>query len=988
MSYLCSVLRKKGQRYAMLAATVTGLRCGLPRVHGAARTRHIYRTASSSRLVYQACPPSPASCLFNSWPISQLIRISLPAPPIGMSIRKAADPHVVGGTKITLDILSTVADVAYSPDVNAVTRMVSQIITITEGLEVNPDYAKKLIERLLSLLLVLTNTYGDKNDGELSVDIRANMARLDRELDVMLEGLKQIQASTNPGGTGSSLDGSLLYIKNNQIVNGYTAETGWAMSVFQVENRIQDALRFQETYTDVEVTRINLENMQIVGLSPQDSLLIPSQPSRLLGGEGELNNVVGRITSTESSRLAILGPGGIGKTALLLAVREHTDVEQKFGDFRFFVPCEQATSITLLVELIAKSLHIENSSGDRMEDIRTRLRSSSYPTLLLLDSFETPWDIPEGHTRVEEILCSLALFPHVTILLTMRSNAPPSTNVPWSLPWIEPLPVLQKEAARDLYISIDPSAATDDSLDTLLSELSYMHLPITLMAGLGRTGEAPGALLQVWEDKTMGPDLLYSTDQTKCFNQSIRQSIESNLMRSVPEALTLLSAIAMLPTGADINLLPKLVPSIRDMALAQATLREAALTSADSDAPTLQLPLPIRAYVLKHYPLTSDLKGALYEVYAGLIANHGSQLGDVGFPNDVHALSVEEANLEALLPDAVRTGSGAVIDAAITFCWYQYYTRPRLEVIRSVVQACQQTRNLKPWARSAYCCGSLMESLGQFKQAWASYTEAGRVFDDLGDRLGAVQCLKARGRTHWMQDRFNEAHAVYIEAVLAYKELGDQLGAAQCLQELGDIDRARYRYEEARASYTEASGVFEELGDQLGAAHCLQGLGYIHQMQDRYDEARAAYTEAGRISRESGDRLGAAQCLKGLGDIHQLQRRFDKAEAAYAEANQESKELGDLLGAARCLQGLGHIHRMQGRYDEARTYFLEANGVFEAMGDRLGAVQCLEALGDVDLDQGRYEEARAKLSSTIVLYEEIGLQADADRCSSVLHGIT
>lgn len=45
---------------------------------------------------------------------------------------KAAVPYVVGGTKITLDVLSKVASLASPPCVQTVIGVASQIITIVE----------------------------------------------------------------------------------------------------------------------------------------------------------------------------------------------------------------------------------------------------------------------------------------------------------------------------------------------------------------------------------------------------------------------------------------------------------------------------------------------------------------------------------------------------------------------------------------------------------------------------------------------------------------------------------------------------------------------------------------------------------------------------------------------------------------------------------------------------------------------------------------
>ncbi|KAI0289563.1 hypothetical protein BC826DRAFT_601922 [Russula brevipes] len=47
------------------------------------------------------------------------------------------------------------------------------------------------------------------------------------------------------------------------------------------------------------------------------------------------------------ARIAILGPGGYGKTTLANAVLTHPRTRQHFGNARYFVPCETVFSTVL-----------------------------------------------------------------------------------------------------------------------------------------------------------------------------------------------------------------------------------------------------------------------------------------------------------------------------------------------------------------------------------------------------------------------------------------------------------------------------------------------------------------------------------------------------------------------------------------------------------------------------------------------------------------
>ncbi|KAG8857183.1 hypothetical protein FRB96_005857 [Tulasnella sp. 330] len=886
---------------------------------------------------------------------------------------KATVPYVVGGTKITLGVLSTVASLISHPCVQTVIDAASQIITIVEGVNANRADTKALAGRLLGLLAVISETHKDKNENDLSPDVRSSLNRLKSQLDEILVEIREIRVSTDPHTFKGFCKGVLLYGDNGGKIREYTTRIGWAMNV---EGRIGDSLRLLEVVEDSRHVRGVVDDMHVITqdvrvvvqetnqhlvaisgdiakmtrapTSPMDTLpsssIIPSRPPILYGRDKEIKDIAHRIVTTESPRYTIHGPGGIGKTALSLGVMEHPDVTEKYGDSRHFIQCEQATSSALLIELIARGLSIEESSNDRMKDVMSRLRSTKQPILLILDNFETPWDIVGEKSRVESILCQTTSLPHVAILLTMRSDAPPSTHVQWSLPWLDPISTLAKDAAHALYVNVDPKADGDSSLDTLLAELSsldtllaelsYMPLAITLMASMGRSGPRPTALLQAWRDKAGGIDLFRGTDKNESVKISIQLSIESNRMKSVPEALTLLSLVAMLPAGANFELLPSLARNIPNFLLAQLTLSGTALAHVDSGKQVVQLLSPVRSYVLKHHPASDRTMHIIYDSYAQFVTRHNAPFGSTHFSRDARVLAAEETNLEAILPLSIRSGSCSAIEAAIDFSRYQRYTRPQLEIITCAVDVCRRNANFELLARSLAMLGEIFYCLNRYEESTAIYQQASDVYEGCDDRLGMANCLRGLGDIHRMQGRHAEAEAAFQQASGLCGEFGDRLGVANCQRGLGDMHRMRGWLTEAEAEYRQAFVVYEEFGDRFGMANCLRGLGDIHGMQGQHAEAEAAYQRASGVYRELGFRLGVANCLKGLGDIYRMQERHREAKAVFKRACVVYKELGSRLGVADCAQGFGHIYREQGRRAEAESEYQQASTVYEELGDR------------------------------------------------------
>ncbi|KAG8884474.1 hypothetical protein FRB98_002373 [Tulasnella sp. 332] len=916
---------------------------------------------------------------------------------------KAAVPYVVGGTKITLDVLSKVAGLISPPCVQTIINGASQIITIIEGVKANRDDSKTLAGRLLGLLTVISETYKDKTDEDVPPDVKSSLRRLQTQLDDILAEIREMRLGTDPHTFKGLFKGILLYGDNGGKIRECTARIDWAMNV---EGRIGDSLRLLDVAEDTRHIRAVVQgdhviaqdtNHHVVAIHQEianitirappsavdalpSSSIIPSRPLKLYGRDEDIEDIARRIITTDSPRYAILGPGGIGKTALLMFVMDHPDVVEKYEASRYFVQCEQATSSALFIELVAKGLGIEESSRDQMNDVMARLRRGSQPILFALDNFETPWDIVGEQSRVESILCQITSLPHVGVLLTARSDRPPSTDVPWSVPWLDPLSGLREEAGRALYMSMDPKAGSDGSLDALLAELSYMPLAIKLMASMGRSGQRPTALLQAWRDKAGGTDLFRGTDKNKSVKMSIQLSIESNLMKSVPEALTLLSLIAMLPAGANIELLPTLARDIPNLPLAQATLSEATLARVDDDTQAIQLLSPIRSYILKHHPASDSTKQTVYDAYVQFIIKHNAAYGSASFLSDARVLSTEETNLEAILPLSIRSGSHPAIEAAIDFSGYQYWTRPRLEVITCVVDACRRNGGLGLLARGLKMSGDICISLADYGEARASYEEAAGVYRELGDRQGTADCLIGLGNVHRMQGRYREAEVAYQKASDVYGELGNRLGTANCLRGLGHVHLALGRYPEAEVAYQKASDVYGELGYRPGTANCLFSLGDVHLAQGRVPEAQVAYEKASDVYGELGNRRGTADCLRGLGDIHRMQGRHPEAEVAYGKASDVHGELGDRKGTASCLSSLGDVHGMQGRHREAKVAYQKASDMYGELGYRLGTANCLSSLGRVHQIQGQYREAEVAYQKASDVYGELGNRLGTANC--------
>ncbi|KAJ6492174.1 hypothetical protein C8R45DRAFT_928480 [Mycena sanguinolenta] len=109
-----------------------------------------------------------------------------------------------------------------------------------------------------------------------------------------------------------------------------------------------------ETNTTTDGSSVHFGASELRNSSNSFSLL-PAKPKIFYGHETELEDIMKMLRNQQSSRIAILGGGGMGKTSLARAALHHPDTLTRFEQ-RFFVSAEPATTSVELAALIG--LHV------------------------------------------------------------------------------------------------------------------------------------------------------------------------------------------------------------------------------------------------------------------------------------------------------------------------------------------------------------------------------------------------------------------------------------------------------------------------------------------------------------------------------------------------------------------------------------------------------------------------------------------------------
>ncbi|KAF8129405.1 hypothetical protein K438DRAFT_2137186 [Mycena galopus ATCC 62051] len=260
--------------------------------------------------------------------------------------------------------------------------------------------------------------------------------------------------------------------------------------------------------------------------------LLPACPKIFHGRNSELEHLVESLV-TGSARIAILGPGGMGKTTLAVAALHHSKVADKYLA-RHFISCDSAHTNDSLITTIAIVLGLEASMGSARHIIHHL--STGPPCLLVLDNFETIWEPVDGRAKVEQFLGLLTDVTHVT----MRGAERPGT-VQWTHPFLRPLTPLTQGAARQTFIEIADEVHNDSELDHLLGITDNIPLAVQLIATVVAS-EGSQATLERWSQERTSI-LSGGYDKRSNLEISITLSLSSPRMQLVPQAADLLSLI-------------------------------------------------------------------------------------------------------------------------------------------------------------------------------------------------------------------------------------------------------------------------------------------------------------------------------------------------------------------------------------------------------------------------------------------------------------
>jgi len=663
-------------------------------------------------------------------------------------------------------------------------------------------------------------------------------------------------------------------------------------------------------------------------LRPAPLNRLPALTAPLIGRQAELTALAVLLASPDVRLLSIVGPGGMGKTRLALAIAQAQQIQQPraFNDGIVFVDLAPVASRDFVVLAIAAALGIDLAPrrGDTRSPIQQLLEFlRPRQLLLILDNLEH---------LLKDSVASLVLdllngAPSIKLLTTSRQRlnlreeqlyALAGLHYPMEPGSANSMPnegfaatTLLLAAARRLRPDFVLLPGEMDSLGQICRVVEGMPLALELAAAWVDTLSLSGIAAELQGSlDLLASDLVDLPER----HRSIRTTFDATWRRLEPaeqEAFMRLSvfrggltrAAARQVAGATLSMLAQLIG--KSLLQFQPALER------------YQLHEVLRQYGQEKLAATEALdavKHQHFEYYLTLAETAAERL----FGNEqivwLERLETEHDNLRAALTwglaQSVLTEAVARLVIALAWFW-----RIRSHVLEGLI-----------WLEQAIRLPGLTTA-----------TRAGVLYH--------------AGHLAWMQDDFAGAQARTQESLRLWQSLGPagRRGAGYASHTLGMAFygtelRAPGDLMAALHSFQVSEDLFAAVGDVWGVAFAQQWLAFVHTAQGDRVAALAAAEASLAGFRQIGNAWGAGLTLGALANLKLQAGDLAAARDLAEEAQALRRQIGHRHSLGVILELLARIARKENKPAEAAVFYQEAILVFDSMGNQPSAAQMRAAL--------------------------------------------
>lgn len=683
------------------------------------------------------------------------------------------------------------------------------------------------------------------------------------------------------------------------------------------EGRLEDLLSLirdddkasYKTFSTPEELRELVENDLAVLLTERFEHAVADQPSRvaqelpapatpLVGREREVREVADLLLRQEVRLVTLMGPGGIGKSRLALAVADR--LQDDFADGVYFVQLAPVREPAFMPTALVRELGLAvPASVPAMEALKGYLHDKDM--LLVLDNFE---QILPAATYVAELLSAA---PGLEVLATSRAVLKITSEhefqvQPLPLPSLsskEPLLELGENDAVHLFVARARAVAADFELteQNRQAVIEICHrlegVPLAIELAAARVKYlAPAALLRRLDKRL---DVLTGGARDLPDRQrTLRATFDWSFALLTPEEQGVFARLSMFVGGFTLEAAEavcsepgseviEVLFSLADKSLLRHRL--------EGEASRFWQLETIREYArekLAELDEPAAVACAHRDYYVAF-----TRQADVGLLGHDQArwldlVERDQANIRAALRRALSHGE---LDVVVEIGWnlwrYWWIRGQHLEGRTWMEGALKRASDLAPQQRmrAYFVAGAMALAQGDLERAGPWVNECIRIARQVGDRFHEGVGLLGAGLISLYTQDFAAVERELGEALTIFREQNDWWGQAHVLHYLWRYDAVLGHAAEQIGKLQESAALFRANGDKSGLVLILHDLAVATLTTGDVSGALRLLDDGFEFSLELRNRWYLAYCFEAqgcvaieLGDLRSGARYFGLAD--------------------------------------------------------------------------------------------------------------
>lgn len=660
--------------------------------------------------------------------------------------------------------------------------------------------------------------------------------------------------------------------------------------------------------------------------------VLPTQPTPFIDRAPELHRLVQSLRQPNVRLLTLVGPGGIGKTRLAVAVAER--MAAVFADGAWFVDISAIRDAALVLPTIAHTLGVQPTrAGSPLDQLQDYLRERHL--LLVLDNCE---QVLEAAADVARLLSGC---PDVKVIATSRE--------PLRLRWEHVVPVpslglpgadhaditrlaqtpavaffVQRARAADPMFRLTANNAA--AVAELCAHLDGLPLALELAAAHVR-GLPPAALLPRLARQF---DLLRGTADAPSRQQSLAATVEWSYDLLTIEEQRLFRRLAVFAGGCTLDAVAMVCQDDAqpDVLAGLAALVDKSLVRQEVDADggtRFRLLETMRHVALAKLDATDEtlavrLRFVDYLQQLGETAERESWGRDAASWMD--RLEHEHDNFRAAMAwliDTHRIDQAHLLVNMLESLWLVrgHLTEGRYW-LQTIVAAADEGVGLVARARALVALGLVTIMLGDSVSAASEMAQRSLVLArQAGDPVWLCQNLWLWAETARARSEDAAARAALEEALELSRTLRLTMIEGVILGLLGRLAFDAGQHQQGRALLQRAESILRQVESPRALARVTELLGTIALADGDVGGGRRLLEQSVSAWRSLGDHWVLVSCLSYLGHATALQGDLTRAQTLLTEGAQLMQGQRDSINGARTLLGFAVVATARGQSERA-----------------------------------------------------------------------